>query len=274
MERKKNWVLIFPPILILTLFASLVSLLKVDFYSRDSAIMAMKSHYLDLILLCIVVPIGILMFIFAYKKSYWAKLFIIGMMGYIGFMAGFNAFSLFFNELFLVYTAVFSLCVFGMLIGYKRECRSGNISNSPLSYKISGVFLLLFAVTAYVAWLMEIISSTINDLIPESISGMGLPSSVVHVFDMGFALPIIIFGAILLLKGKKSGLIISSIAASFIFFTCTSILIMESALKYFEMPFDVGKLYSMYVLAPLSIFPIIALFSSVSKLTKKGLLES
>ena len=103
MEKKRNWILTFPPILILTIFATLVSLLKADFYSRDSAVIAMKSHYLDFVLLCIVVPIGVLMFIFAYRKSYWAKLFIIGMMGYIGFMVGFNAFSLFFNVVGCIY---------------------------------------------------------------------------------------------------------------------------------------------------------------------------
>jgi len=59
--NKKNWVIVFLPILVLTAIASLVSLLSSDFYFRDSAIIAVKSHYLDLINISIVVSLGILM---------------------------------------------------------------------------------------------------------------------------------------------------------------------------------------------------------------------
>ncbi len=263
--NKKNWVFIFLPILLLTAVASLVSLITSDFYFRDSEIIAVKSHYLDLINICIVVPLGIVMFILAIKKSYWAKLFTLGIMVYLTFMFGFNALSLFFNELFLVYVALFSLNVFGIILGYTDVQHSGKYLENPIKMRISGIFLMLFALTAYAAWLIEVITSSVNGSIPESIMGMNLPVSVVHVFDLAFALPIIVIGAVLLLKGKISGLIISSIISVFVILVCFSVCGMELALQYHNMPIDYGKLYSMYVLTPLSIFPLITLFRAVSK---------
>ncbi len=264
--KKMNWVFIFLPILILAAIASLISLLTSDFYIRDSAIIAVKSHYLDLINLSIVVPIGTFMFVLAIKKSYWAKLFILGIMAYLAFMFGFNALSLFFNELFLIYVALFSLNIFGIILGYGDVQQSGNYLENPIQIKISGVILMLFALTAYTAWLIEVITSTLNGSIPESISGMNLPVSVVHVFDMAFALPMIVIGAILLFRGKMSGLIISSIMAAFVFLICISVFGMELALQNQNMPIDEGKLYSFYVLTPLSMFPLITLFRTVSKI--------
>jgi hypothetical protein len=263
---KKNWVFIFLPILLLTVVSSLVSLITPDFYFRDSAIIAMKSYHLDMIHLGFVVPLGIIMFILALKEKYWAKLFILGIMADLAFMFGFNAFSVFFNELFLIYVVIFSLNVFGIILGYKDVQKTGNYSENKTKVRISASFLMLFAITAYAAWLIEVITSIMNGSVPESIAGMNLPSSVVHVFDMSFALPMIIIGAILLFKSKMSGLIISSIMATFTFFICISILWMELTLQYYGMHFDPGKLYSMYVLAPLSIYPLVTLHRAVSKL--------
>jgi hypothetical protein len=263
---KKNWVFIFLPIILLTAIASLVSLLTSDFYFRDSATMAVKSHYLDLVNISIVVPIGVMMFVLAMKKSHWAKLFILGIMAYLAYMFGFNALSLYFNELFLVYVAIFGLSIFGIILGYGDVQQSGNYPENPIKMRLSGIYLMLFAVVPFIAWLIEIFS-TEKGSVPESISGMNLPVNVVHVFDMAFTLPAIIIGAVLLFRGQMSGLIISSISAAFVFFTCLSILTMELGLQYHNLHFDEGQLYSMYLLTPLGIFPLIILFRAVSTIS-------
>lgn len=126
---------------------------------------------------------------------------------------------------------------------------------------------MLFALTAYVAWLIEVFAATAAGALPESIAGMNLPVSVVHVFDMAFALPLIFIGAIRLFKGRMSGLVISAIMTAFVFLVCIGVLGMELALQFHRMPVDAGKLYSFYVLTPLSIFPLITLFGAVSKLS-------
>lgn len=265
--NKKNWIIIFLPVLVLTAVSSLVSLLTPDFYISDSAIIAVKSTYLDIAHLGFVVPLGIVMFVFALKERFWAKLFILGIMADLAFMFGFNAFSLVFNELFLVYVAIFSLCVFGIILGYRDVRKTGDYRENRTQMILSASFLILFAVTAYGAWLIEVITSTVNGTVPESIAGMNLPSSVVHVFDMALALPMIIIGAILLFRKRASGVIVSAITAAFTFLICISILWMELAVQRSGMGFDPGKLYSMYVLAPLSIYPLIALNRKASKLS-------
>jgi hypothetical protein len=260
---KKNWIFIFLPILGLTVISTLVSLLTSDFYFSDSAIMAVKSHYLDLINLSIVVPTGFFMFVLAMKDSYWAKLFILGIMAHFAYEFGFNALSLYFNELFLVYVAIFGLSIFGIIWGYEAVQQSGSYLKNPIKMKLSGSYLMLFSIVPFIAWLMEILS-TDKGSVPASIAGMNIPVNVVHVFDMAFVLPVIIYGAVQLFRGKMSGLILSSISAAFVFFTCLSILTMELGLQYHNLHFDEGQLYSMYLLTPLGIFAVIALFRAVS----------
>jgi len=269
--KKNDWIFVFPLILALTAIASFLSINNPEFYYRDSIIIAVKSHNLDLINLCIIVPIGLFMFIKARRRSYGAELFILGIMAYLAFMFGFNALSLHFNELFLIYTALFSLNVYGIIFGFAHVKRSGNYREKSKKIIFSAIFLLLFAVTAYSAWLIEIVSSIIHNLIPESITGMGLPVSVVHVFDLVFALPAIVIGAFLLLKGKTSGLIISSIMVTFVFFVCIGQLGMELALLFQGFHVDEGILYSMYILTPLSVFPMLTLFKALSSIDKNQL---
>ncbi|MDH5654962.1 MAG: hypothetical protein OEZ34_03580 [Spirochaetia bacterium] len=263
--RMDKWIFIFLPILLLTVISSLVSLLNPDFYFRDSEIMAAKSHYLDLINLFIVVPAGLVLFFLVMKGSYWAKLSILGIMAYLAFMFGFNALSLFFNKLFLVYIALFSLNIFGILFGYNNVRQSGTFPEDRFIIKVSAVLLMLFAVPVYFFWLIEVIASTVNNTVPETISNMNIPANVVHVFDMGFALPVIIYGSVLLLKGKNSGLVISAIMATFVFFICISLLGMEVGLHRNNLHFDQGILVSAIIMTPLSVFPLVTLSRAVSK---------
>jgi hypothetical protein len=263
--KHKKWIYFFLGILVLTIFATLFSLIQPDFYFRDSSVVATKSYYLDIIMLGIIVPLGIFMFLMTLRGKYWTKVYILGIMAFFAFMYGFNALNVKFNELFLIYIALFSLNVFGLNYGFKDVRNIGDISKILLNLKVSSGILIFFAAAVYITWIIEVVSSTINGTIPESIKNMDLPTNVVHVFDMAFALPLIIIGAVQLLRRKISGLILSTIMSAFVFLICISLLGMELALLSKGMPFDKGKLIYISFFTPLSIFPMIALFKTVSK---------
>jgi hypothetical protein len=216
-------------------------------------------------MLGIIVPLGIFMFIMTLRGKYWSKVYILGIMAFFAFMYGFNALNVKFNELFLIYIALFSLNIFGLYYGFNDVRNNGDIVKNSLKFKISSGFLIFFAVAVYTTWIIEVITSTINGTIPESIKDMNLPTNVVHVFDMAFALPLIIIGAVKLLRRKISGLILSTIMAAFVFLICISLLGMELALMSKEMPFDEGKLIYVSFFTPVSIFPMIVLLKAVTK---------
>ena len=258
---------LFIPVLLLTAFASLFSLLSTDFYFRDSEIMAVKCHYLDLIHMSLIVPSGAVALILANRGSKRARLFILGIMAYLGFMFGFNALSLFFNELFLVYIAVFGLNIFGIILGYGELRQTGSFEKKGATMNISGAILMFFALSVSGLWLMEIIGATINDTTPDRISGYNIPVSVTHVFDLSFALPAMFIGAILLLKGRRTGLIISSIMAVFVLFVCIGLLGMELGLQHQNFTGDVGQYYYSLVMSPISLIPMILLYRKINDLT-------
>ncbi len=58
---------------------------------------------LDIILLALIVPLGIVMCVLVHKGRLWAKMFVAGIFASLAFTYGFYALSIYLNEVFLVY---------------------------------------------------------------------------------------------------------------------------------------------------------------------------
>lgn len=263
--QKKSWIWIFISILVLITFSSVYSLCKSDIYILDSEILRIKSNYLDIINICLIIPLGIIITIFILKRHYWAKLAAIGVSAYSLYMFGFNSLSLGFNELFLVYIAIFGLSIFCTVIGYKDVHEKAEDIKSNFKLKFSAIYLLLFATVPAIAWISEIVIAIMQDAQPSHNLLINVTVNVVHVFDLAFFLPVIIIFAINLLRGKYSGVVLSFISVIFVILISISILFMEIGLVCSELNYDEGQLYSMFVLIPLGIAPLITLFKEMNR---------
>lgn len=263
--NKKSWIYIFISILVLTSFASIYSLISNDIYVLDSEMIRVKCHYLDIVNISLIVPFGTIMLILSLKNMYWAKLAAIGVSVYLLYMFGFNSLSLRFNELFLIYIIIFGLCIFCSVLGFLDLYRSGKSTESKIRMRISSVYLFLFAVIPGAAWITEIIRSIINSTVPDYNLDMNISVNIVHVFDLAFVFPLIILSGIQLIKGKKSGRSASFISVIFILLTCFAILVMEIGLIKSRLNYDQAQLYSMFILIPLGIFPLITLYKEVNR---------
>lgn len=172
---------------------------------------------------------------------------------YFAFTYGIYALSIYLNELFLVYVALFSLCVFASVMGFRDTSLLVNSSTKSVWMKAMAAWLLLFAVGGYAAWLGEVLPPMMQGALPESIQGTTLPVNVVHVLDMAFMLPLMMIGAIKLWNGHSSGLFISAVMLVFVLLISISVICMELALRHAGLETDMGKFISFCLMASVSL---------------------
>lgn len=257
--QKKNWIWVFISILALVTFSSVYSLINPEIYILDSGILSVKSHFLDLINIGVIIPLGIIVTILVFKNNHRAKLTTIGITVYSLYMFGFNALSLRFNELFLVYIIIFGLSIFYSVSVYYGVIQDTEDKEYSFRSKLTSIYLILFAIIPAMAWLSEITISIINQVQPIHNIEQDVTANVVHIFDLAFILPLIIISAISLIRGKKTGLISAFISVVFVMLVCLSILSMEVGLVRSGLNYDAPQLYSMMLLIPLGIISMIIL---------------
>lgn len=241
MKPKHNFSL-FPIILMLTAVSAATGWLDNSLYAKEVLLMSVKSRANDIVLLFIITPIGFVLYYLVRKGDVWAKLLTLGILSYLLFFIGFNAFNLQFNRFFLLYLAIISLCSFTILQGVPEVLRSiHRLVKLPLK-RLVCISLFFIAITGLGFWLSEVIPATINGSVPASINKLNLPVNAACVFDLAFMMPLMIIGAIKLWRGQVIGLVISVIMLSWLVLTSISVISMEFGLKLAGLDLDVGKM--------------------------------
>ncbi len=166
-------------------------------YAFDSYFQAPTSIGTDLCILLIVIPMFIVTYLNYMKKSdAIAQLKLISAYAVVLYYAASIVFGLTYNQLFLVYVALFSCSLFGMF---------WHIRNISLQQAICGssgvsVFLSLSGVALIVAWL--------PDVIPAMVKGTTLAligvytTNITYVLDMGI-ISVLCFVTLYMIGKKK-----------------------------------------------------------------------
>lgn len=259
--EKKSWIGIFISILILVAFSSIYSLINIDIYKLDSPILRVKSHYLDIVNLIVICPLGIISVVSIFKGSNRAKLVAISILAYALYMYGFNSLSLGFNRLFLIYISIFGLSIFSGVLGFLDIQDQGKRNKVGKGLKFVSIYLLLFTIVPALAWISEITTGMILGVQPDHNLDLGITVNVVHVFDLAFTLPLLAISGVNLLKGK--GIASGTISTFFVLLISISILVMEVGLLVNNLTYDSPQLYSMFLFIPLGIGAIFILFKEM-----------
>ena len=116
-----------------------------------------------------------------------------------------------FNQLFLVYVAIFSISLYTFL----GELVSIDVSNIKKSFntglisKIAAVFLLIVGLMLAAMWLKMIVDSLITGTVPTALESY--TTLVIQALDLGIIVPAAILSGYLLLKNKAWGFVMASI---------------------------------------------------------------
>jgi len=242
------------PLSLLIMVVSCCGVFIEETYIREVKYYAVQGIGQDIVNLFVVVPLLIITSL-RYTKSKSAMLIWSGVILYLIYSYAIYCFSMHFNFLFLVYCLILGLSFYSFIYFvfsqiYKIKI---DIKNYAVTKTVS-VFLIILSILFYFLWLLEIIPAIIKNEIPKSILENGVLTNPVHVLDISIFLPAFIITAIMLMKKKEIGSLLTP--SMLVFGILMSIAIIGMVIVMY-----LNKLISdLYIM---TIFILIALISGI-----------
>ena len=216
MKNKLNIYLILSiPVAILVGISAWVGIFQNDFY-RDAQGMIDQATGQDPVNLLLAVPLLLISAYFSRKKSVSAWALWAGTLVYIVYTFMVFCFSVRFNPLFLVYVATLGLSSFTLLGGMlSMDLEHVRASFPNRRYWGIGVFMLVTAALFYYLWLSEVIPALRSGGFPLSVEQNKLLTSPVHVLDLAFLLPSLVYAAVALWRRSPFGYLLTGVLLTF-----------------------------------------------------------
>jgi len=209
-DRRERWLSAL--IIVLALPAHLIGLFVPSIY-RDPAVLLPQNLGTDLVTLCVAVPLLAVTTMALGKGSARARLLWLGALGYLAYVYGMYALGVRWNELFLLYVALFGLALFALVIGLvgtdAARVRASLAGRVP-SRAVAG-YLMLVAVMVTALWLAEELRALAGGVVPPSVVQLETPTNIVHVFDLGVVLPAMVVAAVMLLRDWPWGYVLAGL---------------------------------------------------------------
>lgn len=202
------------PVLIGTLIVALAGVWEPAVYGNSDSLAA-QGQAQDLITLLVALPVLAFSAWQIMHGHLKARLIWVGAMMYLAYTYAIAAFQVEFNQLFLLYVIILSCSFYAMMLGFNKIQSDEVQLSEQLPYRAVSGIAGFIAVAYYGMWLGDALPAVLDSTPPEAVLKDNIPTSAVHVLDMGFYLPFLVAGAVLLWQRKPLGVIITTIALSF-----------------------------------------------------------
>ncbi len=237
-------------------------------YKNDSYFMAPIAKGTDFAFLFIGVPLLIISLILDVKKeSYRSRLRLLSAISIFAYYATSICFGITYNILHLLYIAIFSLSIFGLIVCFRSLDEDILIEKIDGSFVTKGLYIFLFVsgISIFVAWLPDIATSLLHRQSLQLIEVY--TTQITYVLDMGLISPAIFICIYSLFNKKGIGLSLLGI----ILMTCSIVGASVSAgtlFQYMEgivlpIPVLVTKVSIFIVLALISLMFTIRLYKNI-----------
>jgi hypothetical protein len=197
------------PIILLAAVAASAGLLRPSVY-RDTAWVIPQNRGQDLVTLLALAALAIAAFE-ARRGSLRAKLIWLGLLGYVAYTYTGAAFAYAFNELFLVYVALFGLSGAALIAGLSSldtgRARMAFDEGTPRRGVIA--YLAIMALMLCVLWLSQIIPFLTDGTPPELMVLANTPTVFVYVLDLGIVVPLSLVSAWWLWRDEPWGYVLA-----------------------------------------------------------------
>jgi hypothetical protein len=181
---------------------------------RGPAVMNGSARGTALVILVVAVPALLLSMRSAVAGSVRALIVWLGAIAYIAYQAVLFTFETPFNQLFLLYLAMFSLSFWSVFTILRQlDLESLRARFSPkLPVRGLATYALIIVVLNALAWLRNVIPGVLNSTPPSWLDGTGTSTNAIYVQDLAFWLPLMAVAAIWLWRRKAWGyLLVGSI---------------------------------------------------------------
>lgn len=196
-------------IVLLAVPAHLIGLLVPSIY-RDPAVVLPQNLGTDLVTLGVVIPLLAGATIAKRTGSARARIAWLGALGYLVYAYGMYALGVRWNQLFLVYVALFGLSLFTLIVGLVGTDAAALRAEITLPPPVRSVAAYLIGIALLVGalWLAEEVRASVSGALPPSVMQFEAPTNIVHVFDLGIVLPAFAVAAVMLLRDRPWGYVL------------------------------------------------------------------
>ena len=199
-------------VLFLAAASSLLGLLRPGHYRAAPALV--ESYRMqDLTILVVGIPVLVVGLWYAARGSPQGRILWLGGLAYMTYMWASIAVQVPFNELFLVYVALFGLSLFTFVSGMvttdaQAICRTleGRLNTSLYSGA-----LLIIGLGLAVLWLSDVVPPLLSGTVPLPIEETGQQAMVTHVIDLGVVVPSIFVSAAWLYRERTWGYVFAGV---------------------------------------------------------------
>lgn len=199
------------PVAIGAFIVALTGILNPAVYSNSDSLAA-QGQGQDVVTLLLALPVLILSAWYTAHNSLRGRIIWLGALIYFAYTYTISAFQVKFNPLFLLYVIILGSAFYGLVLGF--------MSIKPDSIRISkktpvrAISLIagFIAIAYYGLWLSDVLPAVLNNTVPAAITTDNIATSGVHVLDMGFYLPLLLAGAMLLWQRRPMGYVITGAA--------------------------------------------------------------
>lgn len=182
-----------------------------DFY-RDAAVLLPQLYGQDLLTLVIAVPALAVSLFYAVRGSLRGYVLCLGVTGYLLYTYASYAFLTAFNELYLVYVALFALTLFTLVGGVARldpQVMKRAVGDHPVRSYVA--FQALVAGLLALMWLAEVGPASLAGTRPPSIAETDLPVPVIQSLDLGIVVPSFALSGYLLWRRRAWGYVFTGV---------------------------------------------------------------
>ncbi len=223
-------------------------------YARETASLAAQGAGQDLFDLFAVTPLLLISLWFTRRGSRTAFLIFGGTVFYVLYSFFIYAFGIHFNDLFLLYclTLGASLYTFLLLMGEAggRQVPQWFAENVPR--RSTGVYFIVVALMFYFLWLSDVVPAILTHTLPAGVSDYNLTTNPVHVLDMALVLPGLLAIAVLLMRRRAAGFIMTPVFLVFIILLALALAAMVLSVRLQGLSEDASVAVIFAVLAVIS----------------------
>lgn len=238
-------------------YGDIVKMYGDGLYAHDSYFVAPIFKGTDLTILCFAIPILIAALVLDVKKKKLSnRLFLTSVISVFTYYSASIAFGITYNILHLLYIALFSASIFGLIIaiGSIDKNQVKQCMGDKLPYKGIYIFLALTGIALIAAWLPDIINSLVLGRSLELIEVY--TTQITYVLDMGIIGPTALICLYQLKKRRAMGYILLEILLTL----CCIVGIMLPIQTVFQL--SAGIILPIGVLIPKTVpFVVLAFFA-------------
>ena len=212
-----TWLWLSIVAVLVAIAGSIISLSVKSIYAGLTSAFLPQALAQDIANLAIASPLWLILAVLALRGSLRAYLLWLGVLTFTVYNYVIYTFSIPFGSLFLLWVAVFGMCIYSLIGGVTavdHKVVESSFTNRR-AIQVVAWFLIITAVLFSFLWLSEDIPALLSSTRPQSLVDMALPTNPVHILDLGFFLPAVIATGVMLIKRMS---LAYTLAPSFIVF--------------------------------------------------------